>query len=71
MTSKKTASDVVKKMNLNDKFFLITGGYTGLWAATTKAKTPDEGAATQTMVATLPDNLLVNGAYYADCKIIQ
>ncbi|MEM7040127.1 MAG: SDR family NAD(P)-dependent oxidoreductase, partial [Bacteroidota bacterium] len=32
-------------------------------------KSPEEGAATQVLVATLPEEKLVNGAYYADCKV--
>ena len=32
---------------------------------------PEEGAATQVMVATLPSDQIQNGAYYADCKVTQ
>jgi len=32
---------------------------------------PEEGAATQVMVATVPDGKLSNGAYYADCKVTE
>ena len=32
-------------------------------------KEPEEGAATQVMVATLPESQLTGGAYYADCKV--
>ena len=34
-------------------------------------KAPEEGAATQVMVATMADAELVGGAYYADCKVTQ
>ena len=30
---------------------------------------PEEGAATQTLVSIMPENELTNGAYYADCKV--
>ncbi len=33
--------------------------------------TPDVGAATQTLVATLPKDDLENGAHYAGCKVIE
>lgn len=32
---------------------------------------PDVGASTQTLVATMPDSDMVNGAYYADCTISE
>ena len=32
---------------------------------------PEEGAATQVMVATIPDEEISNGAYYADCKVTE
>ena len=32
-------------------------------------KEPEEGAATQVMVATIPDSELQKGAYYADCEV--
>lgn len=32
---------------------------------------PEEGAATQVMLAVLPDEELENGAYYADCKVAR
>lgn len=32
---------------------------------------PEEGAATQVKVATLPDTELTNGAYYADCQVAE
>ena len=31
----------------------------------------EEGAATQVMVATMPDEQISNGAYYADCKVTE
>lgn len=34
-------------------------------------KEPEEGAATQVMVAILPESELHNGAYYADCKVSE
>ena len=34
-------------------------------------KEPEEGAATQVMVATVPEEALISGAYYADCKVTQ
>jgi len=33
------------------------------------AKEPERGAATQVMVATMPEEQLSNGAYYADCRV--
>ena len=30
---------------------------------------PEEGAATQTLVSIMPKNELINGAYYTDCKV--
>ena len=32
---------------------------------------PEQGASTQVMVATLPEGQLINGAYYADCKVTK
>ncbi len=32
-------------------------------------QSPEQGAATQTLVATLPKEQLVNGAYYANCQV--
>ncbi|MEM7551472.1 MAG: SDR family NAD(P)-dependent oxidoreductase [Bacteroidota bacterium] len=32
---------------------------------------PEEGAATQVLVATIPDEELSNGAYYSDCKVTE
>lgn len=34
-------------------------------------KQPEEGAATQVMVAVMPESELVNGAYYADCRVTE
>ena len=34
-------------------------------------KQPEEGASTQVMVAILPVSELINGAYYADCKVME
>jgi len=34
-------------------------------------KEPEEGAATQVMVATIPDVQLVGGAYYAECSVAK
>lgn len=34
-------------------------------------KEPEEGAATQVMLATLPESELIGGAYYTDCKIVE
>lgn len=33
--------------------------------------TPEEGASTQVMVATITDEELLNGAYYADCQVTK
>ncbi|MEL7119704.1 MAG: SDR family NAD(P)-dependent oxidoreductase [Bacteroidota bacterium] len=34
-------------------------------------QTPEQGAATQVMVAILPEDQLTSGAYYADCKVTK
>ncbi len=34
-------------------------------------KQPEEGAATQVMVAIMPESELTNGAYYADCRVTE
>ena len=46
--------------------FLLIGKLTGGGAAT-----PDEGARTQVLCATMSSNEIVNGAYYHDCQVTE
>lgn len=43
----------------------------GLFQGGERIVTPDIGASTQTLCAVMPDEDLVNGAYYADCKVAE
>jgi len=77
----------VQGLDLSDEVFVITGAYSGLgdilsiWSILRfvfagfsegqQIVSPEQGARTQTLCAIMPEDELVNGAYYADYAVSE
>ncbi|MEL7003033.1 MAG: SDR family NAD(P)-dependent oxidoreductase [Bacteroidota bacterium] len=60
-------TNLARHMTLGQKMkFILTNPFMVM-----SMVSPEEGAATQVMVSTIPDEELSNGAYYSDCKMTE